>query len=273
LGDARATHCTMFDARDDARLNDRAARVLDGRPGLSRNNVDLCGGLVGVSAGARVIDLGCGTGSGTRALGRRVGASGHVVGVDPDAALLMRAAGGTAWPQLSWKQAHGDRTGEASAAFDVCWIDRVLAHCGEPERVVAEAARLLRPGGRLFSCEIDYSGIDLPQAGPALGLVLKAYRTALPSPAIARSLPALLEPAFPGASFHRQAVTLSLNTRRELWAGLALGLWLRSRPAAERLPASTLHGAARELAGLERRGDLSAQVTVHWTLVWASRGG
>jgi ubiquinone/menaquinone biosynthesis C-methylase UbiE len=61
-------------------------------------------GLLNISAGQRVLDVGCGSGAVTREIARRVGRAGLAVGLDPSPALLavarelaMRPAWAIAW--------------------------------------------------------------------------------------------------------------------------------------------------------------------------------
>ena len=92
----------------------------------------------------RVLDLGCGAGL----LGNFLAARGHAVtGIDTTAENLAiaraRDATGTARYEL------GDATalGFPAASFDVvCALD-LLEHVEEPRRLLAEVARVLRPGG------------------------------------------------------------------------------------------------------------------------------
>src|SRR5262245_66439239 len=48
-------------------------------------------GLLGICAGERVLDVGCGSGAVTRDIVRRVGRAGLVVGLDPSPSLLAVA--------------------------------------------------------------------------------------------------------------------------------------------------------------------------------------
>src|SRR5262249_59291902 len=48
-------------------------------------------GLLDISPGERVLDVGCGSGAVTRDIARRVGRSGLAVGIDPSPALLAVA--------------------------------------------------------------------------------------------------------------------------------------------------------------------------------------
>jgi 2-polyprenyl-3-methyl-5-hydroxy-6-metoxy-1,4-benzoquinol methylase len=92
--------------------------------------------------GLRVLDLGCRSGALTRAY-----ADGNtVVGVDVDRVALEEAAKlgiETRWADVEEPLEVGD------ASFDVVVAGELLEHLREPARVVAEAWRALRPGGRL----------------------------------------------------------------------------------------------------------------------------
>lgn len=256
-----------------AAMSRRVTQLLDSRADLTLANVERYAVQLGIDSSARVVDLGCGTGRGSLALARVVGVAGVVLGIDADRALLDLARARPALPQMRWKHADASCSGEREAAWDVCWIDRVLAHCAAPEQVLAEAVRLLRAGGRLFSCEIDYAGISVQPCSVAIDDALCTYRLAIDTPTISQRLPVLVQAAFPGARIHRARYTWSLSTRREVMQALALPLWLRMQPLADPRCAASLREAARELAALTRARCLNVQVPVQWTLVWTARGG
>ncbi len=94
-----------------------------------------------------VLDLGCGAGF----LSNELGAAGHqVTGLDASADALSVAAlhdpGGT----VCYQQGDALQLPFADASFDaVCAMD-FLEHVEDPERVIAEAARVLRPSGLFF---------------------------------------------------------------------------------------------------------------------------
>ena len=95
-------------------------------------------------SGGRVLDVGCGEGRLTRELRRR----GHdAVGIDvaPRLVELARArdAGGDYRAGVAERLPFEDATFELVVAFNV------LMNVDEPARAIEEAARVLRPGGRL----------------------------------------------------------------------------------------------------------------------------
>ncbi|MBI2708362.1 MAG: glycosyltransferase [Actinobacteria bacterium] len=91
-------------------------------------------------AGATVLDVGCGHGWDTRAL-RDAGAS--VVGVDLNP-VKLRATG---VPLPGSVVGDAGRLPFPDQAFDGVWCSNLLEHVPEPEPLIAEVERVLRPGG------------------------------------------------------------------------------------------------------------------------------
>jgi ubiquinone/menaquinone biosynthesis C-methylase UbiE len=106
---------------------------------------------------ARVLEVGCGTGVLTRLLARwpNVGA---VVGVDTAAALLVRARElAEDLANVEFREGDGRSLPFEDTCFDAVVFDSVLSHIPGPERALAEAARVLRPGGWLAAFDGDYA--------------------------------------------------------------------------------------------------------------------
>jgi SAM-dependent methyltransferase len=110
-----------------------------------------------VRAGQSVLDVGCGPGTDLGRLADAVAPGGSVVGVDNDPAMLAEARRRLAdRPEVSiWSgDAHALPLGDASV--DRARTDRVLQHVADPAGVLAEALRVLRPGGLLAIAEPDW---------------------------------------------------------------------------------------------------------------------
>jgi ubiquinone/menaquinone biosynthesis C-methylase UbiE len=106
---------------------------------------------------ARVLEIGCGTGAISRRL-VAVDEVGEVVGVDPSPGLLERARSlATSTPGLSFEEADGRDLPFDDALFDVVVAHTVVSHVPTPERLVAEASRVLRAGGTAAFFDGDYS--------------------------------------------------------------------------------------------------------------------
>jgi len=110
-------------------------------------------------AGARVLELGCGTGRNAPAI-LAAGAAAYV-GVDGSPGMLAVARARTSDPRARWFE--GDMLAAAPgelAGFDVALFCLVLEHLAAVEPAFAAAARALRPGGELFVYELHAAHHD-----------------------------------------------------------------------------------------------------------------
>lgn len=107
--------------------------------------------------GARVLDVGCGTGAQTRTLIKKPGVA-EVVGADQAQFLIKRARELAAdLDGVSFVDAPGDDLPFDDSSFDVVVAHTVLTHVADSAAVVAEIFRVLRPGGTLAICDGDFS--------------------------------------------------------------------------------------------------------------------
>jgi SAM-dependent methyltransferase len=104
--------------------------------------------LLGDVAGLRVLEVGCGSAPCARWLAAQ---GAHPVALDLSAAMLRHAAALGAATRLvvPLVQAGAERLPFTDASFDaVCSAFGAVPFVAEPERVMREVARVLRPGGR-----------------------------------------------------------------------------------------------------------------------------
>ena len=125
---------------------------------VGRYSYALCEALAdaaGVTAESAVLDVGAGTGVGTRRLVELVGAE-RVAAVDPTEAWVeeLRAR----CPGIDARVASGEELPFEDGAFDVALAQLVLNFMADPEAGVAEMRRVTRPGGVVGACVWDYSG-------------------------------------------------------------------------------------------------------------------
>ena len=118
-----------------------------------------------VGAGGAALDVACGTGALTRALARRVGPSGRVVGLDFSAGMLDGARRRS--PGMTWVQGDALELPFGDGEFDAATIAFGLRNLADPARGLAEMARVVRPGGRTVVLEF---------LRPPEGPVGRAYR-------------------------------------------------------------------------------------------------
>ncbi|MBG0816482.1 class I SAM-dependent methyltransferase [Planomonospora sp. ID82291] len=132
----------------NAEFNDpRLVAVYDAEYGWGRDD-DFFLSVVGETPGARLLDLGCGTGR--LALG--LAAAGHAVtGVDPARASLEAARAKPGAEHVTWIE--GTSASLPERTFDVAVMTSHVAQFfvedGEWDRVLADLVRALVPGGRL----------------------------------------------------------------------------------------------------------------------------
>jgi SAM-dependent methyltransferase len=103
---------------------------------------------LGLTAGMRVVDVGCGTGEALSWLTDAVGPDGLVVGMELSAAHAASARVATP-PSVLVLQADLLKAPLPAAAFDLVWCVNTVNHLRDPVAGVALMARLLRPGGRI----------------------------------------------------------------------------------------------------------------------------
>jgi ubiquinone/menaquinone biosynthesis C-methylase UbiE len=154
-----------------------------------------------IAAAATVLDLGCGTGLAARAIARRPGFSGRIVGVDLSPYLVAaakRLAGEEGLAGcLEFRAGDVRRLDCGDAAFDVLVAHTLVSHVADPLSVLKEAARVVKPGGMVGIFDGDYASLTFDHADPLKG---KANDEALISalvtnPRVMRQMPRLLRAA------------------------------------------------------------------------------
>lgn len=111
--------------------------------------------LTGARPGDRVLDIGCGSGAFTRALTRRVGTNGSVVGIDPAPEMVTfanrRTPGGRArtGERTSYAVMAAEELSFADGSFDGVASMLAMHHVDAAARAAAVAAmaRVIVPGG------------------------------------------------------------------------------------------------------------------------------
>lgn len=113
-----------------------------GPDGLRESDAGLLGGV----AGRDVLEVGCGGAQCSRWLAAR---GARVVGLDLSAGMLRGSPSGTRPPGPALVQADARALPFAEKVFDLaCSAYGAVPFVGDPERIMREVARVLRPGGR-----------------------------------------------------------------------------------------------------------------------------
>lgn len=150
-----------------------------------------------LSAGERGLEVGCGIGFLACEMAREVGANGRVIGLDnsPDmvAAARERAERENLSDRLEFVVGDAAQLDFPSAAFDFVVAVQVYLYVTEIERALAEAARVIRPGGRLVIVDTDWdSCVWLTADRERHRRVLKARLREFGQPHLPPVLPRLL---------------------------------------------------------------------------------
>lgn len=114
---------------------------------------------------ATVLEVGCGTGVVCRVVAEWPNVA-TVMGVDPSPAFLAKArALSDGVVGIEYEEGDGKSLRFDDASFDVVILHTILTHVPGPEAFLAEAHRVLKPGGSLGLCDGDFSTATL-NTGP-----------------------------------------------------------------------------------------------------------
>lgn len=131
-----------------------------------------------LEAGLTLLDVGCGPGTITVDLARRL-APGQVIGIDSSAEIIEHAAG------LAFDEGvHNVRfqVGDVytldfpDESFDIVHAHQVIQHVANPVAAMREIRRVLRPGGIFAARDVDYGGVMVYPKLQGLFLWIKVCR-------------------------------------------------------------------------------------------------
>jgi ubiquinone/menaquinone biosynthesis C-methylase UbiE/GNAT superfamily N-acetyltransferase len=136
------------------------------------------------------LDVGCGTGDELRLIAARVGTAGRAVGVDVSRDLVAAARERTpAGVAVEFVVADAHRLPFADREFAAARVERTLQHVANPAGVVAEMARVVRPGGRVVAHEPDWDTLVISSGDrQTTRAILDELRATSRNPAVGRAV-------------------------------------------------------------------------------------
>ncbi|MFJ9779056.1 methyltransferase domain-containing protein [Amycolatopsis sp. NPDC101161] len=155
-----------------------AADTLPGAAELRAHTYD----LLRLSPGESVADVGCGAG---RAVAELAGRGVRPIGIDPDPRML--AAAGERWPGLDFRSGTAGELPLDDGSVAGYRADKVFHEIADPAAALAEARRVLAPGGRIVLIGQDWDTIVIDAGDPDLTrTIVRARAGTVPSPRAAR---------------------------------------------------------------------------------------
>jgi ubiquinone/menaquinone biosynthesis C-methylase UbiE len=132
---------------------------------------------VGLRAGARCLDVGCGDGQVTVAMARAAGPSGRAVGVDMDVGALeiARRAAADAGVDATFVRADVGPDALGEDGFDLAFARLVLSHLVEPMALVRAMASAVAPGGVVAVEDLFTPSLHAEPHLPALDDLIDVY--------------------------------------------------------------------------------------------------
>ncbi len=210
-----------------------------------------------LSRGAKMLDVGCGTGAIAREVATRV-SPGEVIGVDREKAQLATAR------RLASEQGidnihfqHGDAANLdfPDGAFHAAYCRFLLEHVAEPPAVIREMARVVAPGGWVCAYEWENGCFAVYPDSPA---VMEVWDAVYRLQELLRSDPWIARKLY---GVFRQAGLEHVNVKGFAWTATA----------AERDKLQGLIDGAREITRQTREGLLVEKLATDKILAQAER--
>jgi SAM-dependent methyltransferase len=167
MGDPRLPGADAFKAFEHEGWERVALPYRDAFSSLTTQAIPSLFGAVGAGPGVRLLDVACGPGDAAAAAASR---RADATGVDFSAAMVTLAA--RLHPGIAFRVGDAEALPFPDAAFDAVVINFGMLHFADPDRALAEAHRVLEPGGRLA-----FTVWAPPERAVGFAIVLKAIET------------------------------------------------------------------------------------------------
>ena len=118
-----------------------------------------------IPRGSNVLDLGCGTGSLTKALSNKVGSEGKVVAVDPDGERIQLAK--MKYPASNTEYVQANDSTFPPGKYDLVYCNATIHWIHDKKALFKRVYQNLRPGGQ-FAFTTPDGGLPIPDIGMKL---------------------------------------------------------------------------------------------------------
>jgi ubiquinone/menaquinone biosynthesis C-methylase UbiE len=234
--------------------------------------------VAGITAGLRVLDVGCGGGDISLLLAQLVGPTGQVIGVDRSPEAIETAQRRAQALNLANVQFLLGDAGDVTFAelfaepFDAAVGRFVLMWCPQPVTVLQRVAAQVRPGGAIAFQEVDWSGYralpPLPTWSQCTRWIIAALEYAGAEPYMGLKLSATFtEAGLPPPTLYANAAAVAVGPTCPLYAQHAAELVRSLLPVMERANIATADDVSVDTLATRLGDEL---VDSSGTVVWQS---
>ena len=208
---------------------------------------------------ANVLDLGCGTGIAARAIARRPGFKGSLLGIDLSDHLVRAARRFAAEERLSdrvrFEIGDSHTLDLAPSSFDAVVAHTLFSHLDDPAQVLTEMRRVLRPEGTIGIFDGDYASMsfELVDAGRSRQMDDAIVGSLMTNPRILRRLPRLLKKAGFAVEVVMPSIITEVGTA-DFWKS-SIEAWAKLVPVAGILNEAEMTAWREELLDASTRGE------------------
>jgi len=122
--------------------------------------------LLDPQPGESILDVGCGTGEGLRAIYSYTQSIGSLVGIDKSNALIAESINSTSKELLTagkfiYQQGDAHKLSFEDGRFDATYADRTFQHLDNPDQAFREMLRVTKRGGRILIADTDWTTLQL----------------------------------------------------------------------------------------------------------------
>jgi ubiquinone/menaquinone biosynthesis C-methylase UbiE len=151
---------------------------------------------LGLSAGEKVLDVGCGPGFLCEQMGEIVGPNGGVIGIDVSRDMVALCDRRTHSSWLSYEVGDATKLRYPDASFDVVVCTQVAEYVPDVDAVLSEALRVLKPNGRTIFIATDWDALVwFSEDAKQMATVMRSWEAHCAHPRLPRTMPHRLKNA------------------------------------------------------------------------------